>query len=188
MPYQDQWLKWGQSQDVSCSSKSCSKPGCYCDPGYGSEQQLTEHRVGFYEQLNFVTSAAEATRRRSQQLDRCSHLLEQQTVWPGEQPPDDGWSAAGNERLYQAALSSSSRSRQARFLSNCIGFSNFLFQDKWIEILRGGEGLIVCNPGVIITYDPFSISDLSWRVLVITLSPPWLVHLSVKRSDAAEGV
>lgn len=40
-------------------------------------------------------------------------------------------------------------------------------------------GLIVCNPGVIITYDPFSISGLSQHVLVITLSPPRLVHLSV---------
>lgn len=51
-----------------------------------------------------------------------------------------------------------------------------------------GGGLIVCNPGVIITYDPFSISGLSQHTLVITLSPPQLVHLSVKHFDAEEWI
>ncbi len=175
--------------------KSCTEPGWYCDRGFASPLKssysfptVCAEQNELLQTTNFVTSAVEAVRRRSEQLNCCSHLLEQQTAWPGEQPPDDGWRAAGNERLYQAALSSSSRSRQARFLSNCIGFSNFLFQDKWIEILRGEGVLIVCNPGVIITYDPFSISGLSRHVLVITLSTPRLLHLSVKHFDAAEWI
>lgn len=125
-----------------------------------------------------VTPAAEATRRR--RAERAAAVIycwsSRQFDREGERPPDDGWRAAGNERLYQAALSCSSRSRQARFLSNCIGFSNFLFQDEWIEILKEEEeeegSLIVCDPGVIITYDPFSIwGFFPRRVLVITLSP-----------------
>lgn len=124
---------------------------------------------------------AEATSWPSRR-SHCSHLLERPTTWPGERPPDDGWCAAGNERLYQAALSSTSRSRQARFLSNCIGFSNFLFQDEWMEILRGeGVGVIVYNPVVIITYDPFSISGLSQHMLVITLGPPFWERFDTRR-------
>lgn len=133
----------------SSTSKSCSEAGWCCDLGHASAVKSSsiiprpaQHRPGFNKQLNFATSAVEATRRPGERLNCCSHLLEQQTAWPGVQPPDDGWRAAGNEHLYQAALSSSSRSRQARFLSNCIGFSNFLSQDKWIEILRG-EGRLL---------------------------------------------
>lgn len=112
----------------------------------------------FYKQLNFCNLGGHEAAERSEQLIYWSSRQLDQGCITHPNPPDDGWSAAGNERLYQGALSPSSRSRQARFLSNCIGFSNFLFQDEWIEILRWGEGLlIVCNPGVIITYDPFSI-------------------------------
>jgi len=46
---------------------------------------------------------------------------------------------------------------------------------------EAGGGVIVCNPGVIITYDPLSSSGLSHHVLLITLSPPLPVHLSVKQ-------
>lgn len=136
-------------------------------------QQLVQLSMQLIKQSKLCNlKVAEATSWPSLR-SHCSHLLERPTSWPGERPPDDGWCAAGNERLYQAALSSTSRSRQARFLSNCIGFSNFLFQDEWMEILRGeGVGVIVYNPGVIITYDPFSISGLSQHMLVITLGPP----------------
>lgn len=37
------------------------------------------------------------------------------------EPVDDGWNRAGNQQPYQVALSHSSRSRQARFLSKPIG-------------------------------------------------------------------
>lgn len=46
-----------------------------------------------------------------------------------------------------------------------------------------GRGLIVCNPGVIITYDPFSICPNTCWLL---LSAPPRLHLPVKRFDAAE--
>lgn len=43
-----------------------------------------------------------------------------------------------------------------------------------MEILRAeGVGVIVYNPGLIITYDPFSISGLSQNMPVITLGPPF---------------
>lgn len=133
---------------------SCSKPHS-CDPDLDKSREkelnnchtLCSAHGAFSKQLNFITSPMEAMRQRSEQLNCYSHLLEQQTAWPGEQPPDDGWRTAGNERLYQAVLSSSSRSRQARFLSNCIGFSNFLFQDEWMEILRGVVGLLSATLG-----------------------------------------
>lgn len=51
---------------------------------------------------------------------------------------------------------------------------------------EGGSGVIVCNPGVIITYDPLSISALSQHVLDITLSRRWLGHLSVQHFETTE--
>lgn len=108
-----------------------------CEEELNNRHTLCSADGAFLKQLNFITSAMKTMRRRS----------EQRTAWPGEQPPDDGWRTAGNERLYQAALSSSSRSRQARFLSNCIGFSNFLFQDEWMEILTGVAGLLSATLG-----------------------------------------
>lgn len=38
-----------------------------------------------------------------------------------DEPADDGWNRAGNQKPYQVALSHSSRSRQARFLSKPAG-------------------------------------------------------------------
>lgn len=116
-----------------------NKPGCFGSP---RRRQRHEKRLNkqpgpaFYKQLNFCNLGSGAS---SSSIG---------TAWPPPRPlQDDGWSAAGNKRLYQAALSPSSRSRQARFLSNCIGFSNFLFQDKWIEILKGGGCLLSATRG-----------------------------------------
>lgn len=86
-------------------------------------------------------------------------------------PPDDGWSAARKRSPLSGRIIPRSRSRQARFLSNCIGFSNFLFWDEWIEILV--VLLIVCGPAVIITYDPFSILgwfDACWWLISVLCS------------------
>lgn len=107
---------------------------------------------------------SEATRQRSVQPSLRSHLLDPaDSLTRGATPSDDGWRAAGNERRYQAALSSSSRSRRARFLSNCIGFSNFLFQDEWMEIPRGGGGGGVQRRGGLLS------ATLGWLLLMIRL-------------------
>lgn len=55
------------------------------------------------------------------------------------------------------------------------------------EDTEGSSGVIVCNPGVIITYDPLSISGLSQHMLEITLSQLWLGHLSVQVFDTTQG-
>lgn len=47
-------------------------------------------------------------------------------------------------------------------------------QDEWMEILKGGSGVIDYTPWVIITYEPLSSLGLSQHVLVITRSHLWL--------------